>query len=231
MLVLRSVPATPGIITGTAAGLCTAGTTSATYSILPAAGATSYTWVLPSGATITNGDGTNSIEINFGSGFVSGNLSVKANNSCGSSPARNLALKSLPALPGIINGPAIGLCPAGTSSATYSIVAVSSATSYTWTVPSGASISGGQGTNTVNVNFGSSFSSGNISVTADNVCGSSSPRTLALKSVTAIPGIISGTIKVTANSSGDYSISAVPGASGYTWSVTGDANVSSDGTN
>jgi poly(hydroxyalkanoate) depolymerase family esterase len=45
---------------------------------------------------------------------------------------------------------------------TYSIAATSN-TTYTWTVPTGASITSGQGTNQITVNFGTS--SGNVSVT------------------------------------------------------------------
>jgi hypothetical protein len=49
---------------------------------------------------------------------------------------------------------------------------------YTWTVPSGASIVSGQGSNSIVVNFGTS--GGNVSVRATNTCGSSSTRSLAV---------------------------------------------------
>ncbi len=48
---------------------------------------------------------------------------------------------------------------------TYSVTNTAS-TSYTWTVPTGASITSGQGTNQITVNFGST--SGNVSVTETN---------------------------------------------------------------
>ncbi|MEI6751561.1 MAG: FISUMP domain-containing protein [Paludibacter sp.] len=54
---------------------------------------------------------------------------------------------------------------------TYSIVAVTNATSYRWKVPSGASIASGQGTASITVNFGTQ--SGKIEVCAVNECDSS----------------------------------------------------------
>lgn len=74
-----------------------------------------------------------------------------------------------PATPGTING---STCiAAGQSGYIFSISAVTSATSYTWTVPTGSSITAGQGTTSITVTFGNT--AGNITVTADNSCGSS----------------------------------------------------------
>ncbi len=81
-------PSQPGTITGSATVLTSA--SAQNYSILPVAGATTYTWTVPSGASIVSGQGTNSIVVNFG--IVSGNISVTANDSCGSSLPRTLAI-------------------------------------------------------------------------------------------------------------------------------------------
>ncbi len=54
---------------------------------------------------------------------------------------------------------------------TYSIAAVTGATGYNWTVPTGASITAGQGTTTITVTFGTA--DGNVCVTANNACGTS----------------------------------------------------------
>lgn len=81
----------------------------------------------------------------------------------------------VPAVPGTISG---SLLVCSGSSGTYSISPVSGATSYTWTVPPGAIINSGQGTTSINVTFGSN--SGNITVTADNSCGSSSPNSISI---------------------------------------------------
>ena len=67
---------------------------------------------------------------------------------------------------------------------TYYINPVPGATSYTWTAPPGALINSGQGDTLVSVTFGNS--PGNLSVTADNLCGQSVPWNLTI-SVNAAP--------------------------------------------
>ena len=57
------------------------------------------------------------------------------------------------------------------NSLVYSIEAVSNATNYTWTVPSGWSIVSGQGTTSITATAGSA-GTGNITVQASNSCGS-----------------------------------------------------------
>ena len=61
------------------------------------------------------------------------------------------------------------------SQETYSVSAVASATEYVWTVPSGASILSGAGTNSILVSF-SGASSGDICVVARNTNGDSGAR-------------------------------------------------------
>lgn len=75
-----------------------------------------------------------------------------------------------PATPGQISGDSV-ICPNETG-ITYSIVAVTGATSYTWTGPAGSTITSGQGTTALTINFGATV--GNVSVVANNSCGSSS---------------------------------------------------------
>jgi hypothetical protein len=79
------VPAQPGTITGNTS--VTAGS-GQTYSIAAVSGATSYTWTLPSG---WSGSST-STSITATAGTAGGNISVTANNSCGASTARTLAV-------------------------------------------------------------------------------------------------------------------------------------------
>jgi hypothetical protein len=83
-----SAPATPGSITGSTS-LCENATNN-TYSIAAVSGATSYTWSVPSGATIVSGQGTISVVVDFG--VTSGDVSVTATNSCGTSVARTQAI-------------------------------------------------------------------------------------------------------------------------------------------
>ncbi|MBL7778799.1 MAG: T9SS type A sorting domain-containing protein [Chitinophagales bacterium] len=206
---VTALPAQPGTITGNTS-VCQS--SSQTYSIAAVTGATSYTWTLPSGWSGTSA--TNSITATAGT--TGGTISVTANNACGSSPVRTLSVTStaLPAQPGAITG-AGTVCQG--SSQTYTIAAVSGATSYTWTLPSGWS---GTSTSTsIPATVGAS--GGNLSVVANNACGSGPARTIAVtvNPVPAQPGVISGATTVCQGSSQTYSIAAVSGANSYTWTL------------
>ncbi|GAB4093552.1 hypothetical protein GCM10028786_24790 [Flaviaesturariibacter terrae] len=116
-------------------------------------------------------------------GLTAGNTyfyRVRASNSGGfsgySSTITYATLPAAPATPGTISGTATPC--SGASGVAYSVAAVANASSYTWTLPAGATIATGDGGNSITVNFGSS--GGSIAVSASNSCGSSSPRTLAI---------------------------------------------------
>jgi len=89
-------PSAAGTISGSTT-VCE-GQNSVTYTVPAIANATSYVWTLPSGATGTSG--TNSITVNYGTAAVSGNITVKGNNSCGDGAISTLAVivNSLPAV-------------------------------------------------------------------------------------------------------------------------------------
>ncbi len=55
-----------------------------TYTVPEITGATSYLWSVPQGTSLTSGAGTNTIVITIGPAAISGPLTVKGNNSCGS---------------------------------------------------------------------------------------------------------------------------------------------------
>ncbi len=117
---------------------------------------------------------------------------------------------------------------ANASNVTYTVGLVLGATTYTWTVPSDAVIIAGQGTNSITVNYG--VNPGNVTVTANNSCGTSSPSVLpvTINTIPSAPGAITGADSVCSNTSGNvYSINTVAGATTYTWSIPGDAIVTS----
>lgn len=76
-------PAMPGAIAGKDS-VCE--NTTEVYSISPVPGALSYTWTVPSGATINSGQGSTSINVTFSNN--AGNITVTADSTCGSSPAQ-----------------------------------------------------------------------------------------------------------------------------------------------
>ena len=120
---------------------------------------------------------------------------VRAFNACGTSASSSTITQATtattPAQPGSITGTA-AQCPSLTSQ-TYSISAVSNATSYTWTVPTGWTITAGGTTNSVTLTTGTAGQNGNITVTASNTCGTSTANTLAV-TVTTNGSFVTGTI-------------------------------------
>jgi hypothetical protein len=210
-LTIHLPPNQPGAISGS--NVICAGSSN-TYSIAAVPGATSYTWTLPG---TWSGTSTTTSIVAMAS-TTGGTISVTANDSCGASTARslNVAVPAIPAQPGSISGN-IAVCPGSIN--TYSITAVPDATSYSWTLPGGWS--GSSTSNSISTNANST--GGNLSVIANNVCGSSSAQSLPITivAVPAQPGAISGNISVCTGSENTYSITPVPGATGYTWSLPG----------
>jgi hypothetical protein len=132
-------------------------------------------------------------------------------------------VNTIPSTPGAITGPVSGICNSAT--ATYSIAAVSGATSYAWTVPTGATIVSGQGTTSIVVAFGTSLgstsgcSSSSICVKASNTCGVSSSRCVSVSLKPVLSGSISGPSSAVRNQIVVYSVTAVAGVTSYTWTV------------
>jgi hypothetical protein len=120
-------------------------------------------------ATIVNGQGTDTITVLWG--VTSGSVSVTAQNSCGISTPTTLYVvaETIPGAAQAISGPDT-VCQ-GEAGYQYSIPAIPNASTYTWTLPPGASISQGQGTNIVQVGFSGTALSGNITAAGNNMCG------------------------------------------------------------
>ncbi|MFD2246837.1 ice-binding family protein [Pontibacter ruber] len=189
------------------------GSTETVYTVAPIAGADSYLWTVPTGWQILAGAGTNSIKVHVSGG---GTIGVRAKNSCGTTGETTLKVRvvtAVPVAPSAIRGETL-LCSVG--SVTYEIDSVATSGSYTWTVPAGWTITAGQGTTKITATVGKA--SGNVSVTADNSCGSSAIRTLA---VTAAPLATMG--KIIDRSSPCvglvYEVEPVSGATNYTWTL------------
>jgi hypothetical protein len=166
-VIINSPLATPAAITGSLTAVCNS---TKTYSIAAVAGASSYTWTVPAGATISGSSTGTSISVVFTGTFSSGTISVRANSSTGcNSGLRSITVSGAPAQPGSITSSTIVL-----GFANASIAAVSGATSYLWTV-TGASITAGQGTPQITIS-GGLFSTANVCVRAVNSCGQSPQR-------------------------------------------------------
>jgi hypothetical protein len=111
---IYSPPSAPGIITGPSA-LCGNSLNSKVYSIAPVSGATNYLWTVPTGATITSGQGTASITVNFSS--IGGIVSVTPyNNSCQSSTQK--VTVTINQLPTVNAGPDQSICTGSSTTLT-----------------------------------------------------------------------------------------------------------------
>lgn len=166
---ISTQPLTPGSITEVCAGA-----TTYYYYISAVDGASSYTWSVPAGASITGGQGTTNIIMTTTSAYNGGIVSVYASNSCGTSPSSSLAVTALtvPDKPGPIHGTA-SICEYETGLIYYTSGSPG-ATNYEWSVPAGATITDGQGTTSITVNYGSTGEE--ITVIAKNGCQISTVR-------------------------------------------------------
>jgi len=216
-----AVPATAGTISGSTT-VCQ-GQTALTYTVPAITNATSYSWTLPNGATGTST--TNSITVTFGTAAVSGNITVQGINSCGTSgtaSSLSVTVNPLPLSAGMISGSAT-VCQ-GQSPVTYTVPAITNATSYVWTLPSGAT--GTSTTTSITVNFGSSAVSGTITVKGHNACGDG---VAASKSITVNPlpvaaGTITGNATVCQGQSPvTYTVPAITNATSYVWTLPSGA--------
>ena len=225
-------PATPDAISGIPAAAINFGATF-TATITAVTGATSYAWTLPSGLTGTST--TNSITITGATAgtYAAGTISVIASNECGNSSSRASttavtvnSCSVAPGTPGTISGiPSSAINLNATFTAT--ITAITGATSYAWTLPSG--LTGTSTTNSITITGATAgnYAAGTISVVASNDCGSSSSRAsttaVTVRSCTgapATPGAISGIPSVEIlNATFTASITAVSGATSYIWTL------------
>lgn len=174
-------PGAPPYLTGTMNNLCGGG--NFTYTTATISGATSYTWIVSPIFKVLQNNGKSAL-IQIPANFTSGNISVNANNNCGSSPVKTITVYAIAPNPGSsISGPSN--VTSGQTNVTYELTA-SAGITYTWTVPAGSTIKSGQGTSKIVVNFGSS--GGSITVVLSNNCGSSA---IGKKTVTVAPAFSS----------------------------------------
>ncbi len=212
-----------------------------TYSIPAIANASSYSWTVPTGATIVSGQGTRTITVNFLSTLTAtytGTITVVGKNDCGNTSVastRTLTKVTLGA-PGVIAGPvafSTNVCSlVGKDTAiTYIIPAVAGATNYAWTAPSNATIMTGQGTNTVTVKFSNGYTTAvagdTLRVVVSSSCSTAVAKKFAIKAArpTAPTAITIGAIQTNVCAARKYRysvpVSTASGFTGYSWSFQG----------
>jgi hypothetical protein len=209
-------------------------TLTATPFVTQGAEATSFSWVLPAGVNVTVGaslftdNGTTktwtgtasvlTINLNgIGTGITSIPLSVYAVNGAGTSAARTLTVTAAaPATPGSITTATLGV-PTYNPTCNSGIITVQvpnvNGVSYAWTVGAGASITGGQGANSITINVSAvTTATLAISVVGSNGTGNSGTRALTIKKVS--------TCRTAAESiADDFSVTAYPNPSSGVFNI------------
>ena len=234
-VVVNPLPAAAGTITGLAT-VCQ-GQNGVVYSIPAIANATGYNWTLPTGASITAGTNTNAITVNYSTTAISGNITVQGTNSCGDgviSANYPIIVNPLPIAAGTITGNTT-VCQ-GQNGVVYSVPAIANATGYTWTLPTGVTITSGTNTNSIIVNYSVTATSGDITVLGTNGCGNgivSANYPVTVNPLPAAAGTISGTVVVCQGQTNIiYSVPAIANATNYIWTLpTGATIASGSGTN
>ncbi|MDX1543667.1 MAG: hypothetical protein R3214_06935 [Christiangramia sp.] len=196
----------------------------AAYSIGNVQYADSYEWILD-GNTVSGVTGTS---FTFNSATVGDHtLEVMAKNECGSSTASSKTITVDDGTPDATaitetNG-AANFCP-GETGIIFSVPTDAKIDTYSWQVPGGWSITAGSGTNQITVTAGQLGNDVQIEFTgSSNNCGSvTATYDVFVKdpAPTVTSESISGETSVCHNATGlTYSISSIPYATSYTWSV------------
>jgi hypothetical protein len=225
-------PTTPQTIVASTSNVCPSLGTNVTisYRVPKVYGASSYIWSAQPGTTTIshpNGTGENDtlINVTFASTFTASNITVQTTNDCGTSGVRSiLVARANPTTPGLISGPK-NICeysgPTGID-AVYSLNAVSTVTTYTWTIPAGCTNISGQGTSSISFRYPAGYSGGSISVTASNGCGSSGAKTFSVnRLLPSMPGNLDViNISDCPNRKVSYTIGSIPSNStSLVWTV------------
>jgi len=147
-------------------------------------------------------------------------------NGCTGSDTVSVSVDPNPNSPFPLNGPAIA-CVGSTLN--YFVNNNPNVNTYHWTVPSGASVVSGQGTHSIMVNFSSSFTNGQVCVTAQKGECLSTPRCKTVTKHTAIqPNPIQGNLSghcVTPNAA--VFVTPVNYAVSYNWTPPSGLTITS----
>ncbi|MCX6252055.1 MAG: GEVED domain-containing protein [Bacteroidetes bacterium] len=215
------------IITGTSL-LCV---NSGYYTYTTQAGMTAYTWTISAGGTIVSGQGTNALMVTWnatGSQMITVNYTNGNGCTAPSDATFPVTATALPDPAGAITGTSV-IC-AGATNVSYSVAPILNAHTYVWTLPTGASIVSGNGTNSIMVNFANNSQSGNVVVYGNNLCGNgnaSPPFAVTVNAMAGNAGTITGIPAVCQGTTGvGYSVNPIPDATGYIWALPAGASIS-----
>lgn len=181
------------------------------YRTFDIAGA-NYVWTVPADATITSGQGTHEITVDWG--CTASDISLELQTPCDTATL-------VYAVPGFVTPPLLGpkTVAENQTGLTFALSQTNAGT-YTWEVPAGASIVSGQGTEQIVVDWG--CDPGDVIVAFNSTCGIALNDTLPVVLQTYSIG---GHFYVMPNSINQpYFINENAGDT-FTWSVSADVNI------
>ncbi len=195
-IIVNKTPNTPGTITGISSPC--SNTTSLTYSIVAVTGATNYTWAVPTGWSITSGQGTTVISVTSGNTSQNGFITVTASNNCGTSSIKQLTVT-------VSSNTAL----VASSSPSLCVNSALTNSTYTTTLATGISNSGVTGANGLPSGVSASWSSNTITIsgtpTVSGTFNYSIPLTGGCGNVNATGTIMVNPLPVsTASNNGPY---------------------------
>jgi len=169
-------------------GADTACANAGNYAYTTETGMTGYQWTTSASGMITSGMGTSQVQVTWlGTGTQWVSVSYTNGNGCSAAIPSTLTVlvEGSPGQMGPITG-SDSICGVATG-ISYSTNPITNATSYNWSVPPGAIITSGAGTTSILVDYPTTATSGNMTVTASNACGNGAPSPPLQISVTQIP--------------------------------------------
>jgi hypothetical protein len=203
----------------TAASFVCANTTANAASIPATTGAT-YNWTVTNG-TLTSGQGTSAIDFTAG---ASGNTTVQVVVSSGSCTKQNSVSIPIRAVPNLTISAPADVC-AGSTSVVASVPADPNVT-FTWSV-TGATLTGGQGTNSITFDVPSNSAAVTLNVTGTNGCSNSSSANITVDNLANV--VVTAPSSMTSGTSGNASATVSAGAA-YAWSITNGTITAGQGT-
>ncbi|MEI7897929.1 MAG: hypothetical protein WCJ26_12900, partial [bacterium] len=186
-----------------------------------------YTWLVSPGGTIIGGSGTKTVQVTWnttGAQWVSVNYSNANGCSAAVPPTYAVTVHPLP-VPAIAGPAAVCINTTGIYSTTAGMA------NYQWSVSAGGTITGGTGSNSVDVAWtGSGTQQVLLNYTDINGCTAASPSAFPVTVNTRPVPTIAGPGAVCINTGTTYSTEA--GMTGYTWNISaGGTILSGAGTN
>ena len=186
-----------------------------TYTTANDTNTTVYDWDVPACASIDSGQGSSSITVTWGAACVAaGDVCVAVSNTCGTGQSDCLPVSISPVTETPEVSTTASVCDCDITTATVTDAAT--ATDIVWSVPTGATITGGQGTANITISW-CAAQSGDVCAELTYACGivdDCSPVT-----VSTTPTSNAGTDDAICGLT--YDLSATSSVGNGTWSYTG----------